>query len=382
MIIQLGDIGDVVWTLPALAAIRKAWPGVELSVLLRAGSASLLDAEILPPKTFEVPQSGKSLVKDLISSFSLISSLRREHFDLVFDFRADERGGYMAFLTGSPRRAALYYPSMRGLRNHLFTHLVGWNGKPLAVGAADQSLYILRAFGIETEDAVPRLNLSEGARRRAADIIASLGLPVFLGEAGFSAAVAVGGSAVKSWITLNPFSRWSYKEWGAEKWVRIIDWLYAEYKIKVVIIGSSGEKKRAEAIVAACPGRAFSIAGATTLAELAGVLSCSRLHVGVDSAAPHIAAAVGTPTVTIYGPSDWRYWTPPGKNNRVVVSGMSCAPCSLKGCNGGGKSLCLENMELGKVQDVIREALLADGESSEGEKECWRCKVGTTRQTS
>lgn len=97
LIIQLGDIGDVVWTLPALAAIRKAWPGVELSVLLRAGSASLLDAEILPPKTFEVPQSGKSLVKDIISSFSLISSLRREHFDLVFDFRADERGGTWPF---------------------------------------------------------------------------------------------------------------------------------------------------------------------------------------------------------------------------------------------------------------------------------------------
>jgi len=366
LIIQLGDIGDVVWTLPAFQALRTAWPGMELSVLLREKIGSLLSAGEPPLKIFEVSGKGENIFAAAGKDFSLIRALRREHFELVFDLRADERGGYMAFITGAPVRAALYYPSLRGLRNRLFTHLVRFSGKPLGVGAADQSFYILQAFGIETADAVPKLCIDQDTRAQAAKIVAALGLSI----TGQAEAVAKDGSAVKKWITLNPFSRWSYKEWGMEKWVRIIDWLYEEFAIKSVIVGSSGEKKRAEAIVAACPGRASSIAGVTTLAELAGVLSCSRLHVGVDSAAPHIAAAVGTPTVTIYGPSDWRYWAPPGKNNRVVVSDMPCVPCSLKGCNGGGRSICLENMELGKVQDVIREALLADGESSEGEKEC------------
>ena len=357
LIIQLGDIGDVVWMLPAVQAIRDSYPQAAVSVLLRAGIGSLLQVETAPLKTFEVPGSGGSFLKDLLNSLPLILSLRREHFDLVFDLRADERGGYMAFLTGAPVRAALHYPSLRWLRNHLFTHLVGLSGKPLAVGAADQSLYILQAFGIETADAVPKLQVSKAVRLRAAEIIASLGCPVFEGDVDVSKAVPEDGSAVKNWVTLNPFSRWSYKEWGMEKWVRIIDWLYEEFAIKSVIVGSPGEKERAEALVAACPGRAFNIAGSTTLAELAGVLALSRLHIGVDSAAPHIAAAVGTPTVTIYGPSDWRYWAPPGKNNRVVVSDMPCVPCSLKGCNGSGKSLCLETMDVRQVQAVIRKAL-------------------------
>jgi len=361
LIIQLGDIGDVVWTLPAFQALRTAWPGVELSVLLREKIGSLLAAGEPPLKIFEVSGKGENIFATAGNTFSLVRALRREHFDCVFDLRADERGGYMAFIAGSPFRAALYYPSLRGLRNRLFTHLVRASGKPLGSGAADQSFYILQAFGIETADAVPKLCISQDTRVRAAKIVASLGLSV----TGQAEAVTEDGTAVKNWITLNPFSRWSYKEWGMEKWARIIDWLYEEFAIKSVIVGSSDEKKRADAI-ATCPGRAVNIAGSTTLAELAGILSLSRLHIGVDSAAPHIAAAVGTPTVTIYGPSDWRYWAPPGKDNRVVVSDMPCVPCSLKGCNGEGRSLCLENLELGKVQDAIREALRAYGEGSKG----------------
>ncbi len=356
LIIQLGDIGDVVWSLPAIGAIRDSYPRASVSVLLREGTGSLLSAETLPPKTFEVPKGGGSFVKRLINSFLLVVSLRREHFDVVFDFRADERGGYMAFLTGAPVRAARYY-ALRGLRNHLFTHLVGMSGKPLQVGAADQSLYILQAFGIETEDPVPKLHLSKEACLQASRILGSAGIPVSAEDTDSARAPAENRIRERRWVTLNPFSRWSYKEWSIEKWVQIINWLYEEFEIMSVIVGSSGEEKRAEAIAGTCPDRVFNMAGKTTLAELAGLLKFSRLHIGVDSAAPHIAAAVGTPTVTIYGPSDWRYWAPPGKRNHVVFSDMPCVPCSLKGCNGSGRSLCLETLEVEKMQAVIREAI-------------------------
>ncbi|MBU0574969.1 MAG: glycosyltransferase family 9 protein, partial [Proteobacteria bacterium] len=117
------------------------------------------------------------------------------------------------------------------------------------------------------------------------------------------------------------------------------------------------ERKRAEGLVRDCAGKVFNLAGKTTLAELAGVLQLSRLHIGVDSAAPHIAAAVGTPTVTLYGPSDWHYWAPPGERNRVVVPDMECAPCHQKGCEGSGTSLCLDTLEVAQVQAVLRDVL-------------------------
>jgi len=382
LIIQLGDIGDVVWSLPALQAVREAYPGAEVAVLLREGNGSLLAAGTLPPKIFEVR-------KKLGESLRLIRALRRERFELVFDFRGDERGAYTAFLTGAPMRAAIYL-SLPGPRNRLFTHLVAPTGLPMAVGAADSSLHLLQAFGIEARNAVPHLDLSDETKRRAEKILTDEGIaaasestavgdpeacpadaqemvrgtnsgscPVCGGE---SLRIPLTGGNVRKacpWVTLNPFSRWTYKEWAPEKWVRIIDWLGEEFGMVVVVVGSPAERERAAELTGACSGRVCNLAGKTTLAELAGVLKKSRLHIGVDSAAPHIAAAVGTPTVTLYGPSDWRYWAPPGEHHRVVVPDMGCVPCNQKGCDGRGVSRCLDTLPEERVQAVLREALSA-----------------------
>lgn len=352
LIIQLGDIGDIVWSLPAIQAVRDTYPCAEVAVLLREGSGSLLAAGALPPKIFEVR-------KRFGESLRLIRALRRERFELVFDFRGDERGGYMAFVTGAPIRAAIHYPSIPGLRNHLFTHLVSTAGEPMAaVGAADLSLYILKAFGIETGKVIPELCLSREACSRAAKMLADAGIPApeeAMGEGGErlrDGTVQRGG-----WVTVNPFSRWSYKEWELSKWVQILDWLWKEFGVAAVIVGAPAERERAGELGHSCAGKVYNLVGKTTLAELAGVLQRSRLHLGVDSAAPHIAAAVGTPTVTLYGPSDWRYWSPPGERNRVVIPEMACAPCHLKGCEGSGVSRCLDTLPVERVRAIIREAL-------------------------
>jgi len=169
--------------------------------------------------------------------------------------------------------------------------------------------------------------------------------------------MAAGAVRRGGWVTVNPFSRWSYKEWAPEKWVKIIDWLWRDFGIVTVLVGSPEEGERAERLASSCTGKVHNLTGRSTLAELAGVLRLSRLQIGVDSAAPHLAAAVGTPTVTLYGPSDWRYWKPPGDRHRVVVPDMDCAPCHQKGCDGSGISRCLDTLEVGQMQAVIRVAL-------------------------
>jgi len=351
LLIQLGDIGDVVWSLPALRAVREAFPGAVVAVLLREGNGLLLAAEASPPKIFEVR-------KGLEESLRLIRALRRERFDFILDFRGDERGGYMAFLTGAPIRAALYYPSLPRLRNRLFTHLVAPSGMALAIGAADLSLHILKAFGIETGKIIPELHLSQEVRLRATRILTDEGISAPEEATGGGGERMRAGTVRRGgWVTVNPFSRWSYKEWGLEKWARIVDWLWTEFGVAAIIVGTPTERERAGELGNSCAGKVYNLAGKTTLAELAGVLQLSRLHIGVDSAAPHIAAAVGTPTVTLYGPSDWRYWAPPGERNRVVVTDMECAPCHQKGCEGSGTSLCLDTLEVAQVQAVLREVL-------------------------
>ncbi len=347
LVIQLGDIGDVVWATPTLWAVKETYPQANVSVLLRDGFGCLLEADPSIYKIFEVKSTQGNLLLDVVDQVRLIKKLRQERFDLVFDLRSGDRGAIMARLTGAAIRGSLYYAAVPFWRNWLFTHLlIGLpTPKERILGAAEQSLLIVRGFGITGKTSVPKLWVSDQVMVRVYELLA---------ECDMKHAVS---DPSNRWITVNPFSRWPYKEWAEDKWVSIINWLWHEFHIAAAIVGNKGEAARAVELVNKCNGTVYNLAGKTTLAELAGALSMSSFHLGVDSAAPHIAAAVGTPTLTIYGPSDWRDWAPVGDKHRVVVSNMDCVPCYKKGCNGSERSICLQTLEVKTVQDVIREML-------------------------
>ncbi|MDO9565360.1 MAG: glycosyltransferase family 9 protein [Candidatus Desulfaltia sp.] len=337
LLIQLGDIGDVVWATPTFRAVKEAYPQAEVSVLLRESFGSLLEADSHIHKIFEVKRYNGNFLKKAGKQLSFIRELRKERFDLVFDLRSDDRGAYMALLSGAKIRAALFYRGLKW-RNCLFTHLAEpLASKEIIHGATEQSLRIVREFGIDTKDTIPKLWVYEKVKKRARQLLDGND-------------ITTSGRL----ITLNPFSRWQYKEWGYEKWVQIIDWLWEEYEIPTVIVGAIEERKKSIDIVNKCKGRIYNLTGRTSLDELAGVLSFSRLHMGVDSAAPHIAAAVGTPTITIYGPSDWRDWAPIGETHSVITQDYDCVPCHQKGCDSRGISKCLEELTVDKVKRVIQ----------------------------
>jgi predicted lipopolysaccharide heptosyltransferase III len=347
LIIQLGDIGDVVWATPSFRAVKEAFSQAHVSVLLREGAGCLLEADPCIDKIFEIKQYHGGLFRKLVEQMRFIKALRQEHFDLVFDLRSDDRGAFMARLTGAPMRGSLYYQDVSFWRNRLFTHLLVETHPPneRVLGAAEQSLRILRGFGIDVKETVPKLRVSDEVMKKAQEMLPS------------KLCLCIKDNGGINWITVNPFSRWSYKEWAYHRWAEVINWLWKEYEIAAVIVGAPSEKSKAAELTHGCSEGVYNLAGMTTLAELAGLLSLSALHIGVDSAAPHIAAAVGTPTITIYGPSDWRDWAPVGNQHRVIVPDMDCVPCQKKGCDGLERSRCLETLEADKVQKVIREEL-------------------------
>ena len=347
LVIQLGDIGDVVWTTPTLWAIKESYPEAKVSVLLRDSFGCLLEADPSIHKIFEVKSTSSNLFLNIVDQVRLIRKLRNEQFDIVFDLRSGDRGAIMARLTGASIRGSLYYIGVPFWRNWLFTHLLMGlpTPKERILGAAEQSLCIVRGFGITGKRAIPQLWVSDHVMARVYELLAECDMKPVVSDSSYR------------WITINPFSRWLYKEWADDKWVSIINWLWHEFHIAAAIVGNRGEAARAEELVNECNGNVSNLAGKTTLAELAGILSLSSLHLGVDSAAPHIAAAVGTSTLTIFGPSDWRDWAPVGDRHRVVVSNMDCVPCYKKGCNGLERSICLETLEVKTVQDAIRKVL-------------------------
>jgi predicted lipopolysaccharide heptosyltransferase III len=341
LLIQLGDIGDVVWTTPGIWAVKNSIPGSQVSVLVKESYGGLLEADPAIERIFEVRRYSGNIFRQAVRQLSFLKDLRAQHFDLVIDLRLGDRGAFLSRASGAPIRMTLHHPpSVPFWREYFFSHGIVPSDLPPVRGAAEQSLRILRRLGIDSENMVPRLWVSDSVRSRVQEILINEKM-----------------DGVKHWVTINPFSRWPYKEWDDHKWIEIINWLQQDFAIPAVIIGSPAERPRAEALISKCEARAFNLAGKTTLAELAGVLSLSRLHIGVDSAAPHIAAATGVPTITIFGPTSWRDWAPVGQDHRVILPDMDCVPCHQKGCNNSGHSRCLDALNTGDVRNVIRASI-------------------------
>lgn len=342
LIIQLGDIGDVVLTTPTIRAVKEAHPGARVSIVVREPFGSLVRAD---PNLHEVIGLAKgcgSVFRKLRDEVRFVRRLQRACYDLVLNLRTGDRGVFLTLLTGARERVGWGVGPGGNWKSLCFTQAIRTSPPdPLATHpGANQSLRMARAIGMDTADSVPRLHVAPADQKRAVELLAQCGL-------------APDGP----WVTINPFSRWKYKEWDGGKWREIMDRLWDKHRLAAVLIGSREEAEACAEIIAGREGHAFNFAGKTSLGELAAVLSLSRLHLGVDSAAPHIAAAVGTPTVTIHGPTDWRAWRVADDRHRMVTPAMDCVPCNRKGCDDTGRSRCLEELDVATVMKVVEASL-------------------------
>ncbi len=349
LVIQLGDIGDVVLATSSFRALKDHLPDARVHALVRKGCGALLAADPNLSGIFESRRGGGKLSDVGGENLVLVRNLRAERFDLVIDLRTGDRSAILALLARGTEKVA-YAGDGAFWRRFIFTRLLDrLVAAPLpAHPGADQSLRILRAAGLEVRNFLPQLHVSDETDASAMRI---------LKEAGIAPGTR--------FFTVNPFSRWKYKEWVHPRWTEVISTLGERHGIPSVLVGAAGESGMAAEIIRGTSDAGRSIAGKTSLGELAAVLRRSTLHLGVDSAAPHMAAALGTPTVTIFGPSDWRAWTIPDATTRVVCPDDPCIPCNRKGCDHTGVSVCLDNMP---VEKVIREAEKALEVSTNGEE--------------
>ena len=227
LVIQLGDIGDVVWAIPAFWALKAAFPQAGLSVLVRNHNGDFLLDDSHIDKIFTV--HGESV----FSGLQLLRNLRREKFDLLFDLRADDRGAFISFFSGAKMRAAQYYSSL-SWRNRAFTHLVDSPpAKERILGAAEQSLKIIRGFGIKEITSTPQIFVAQNLRDKMSKLLTEEKVETKNG-----------------WVSFNPFSRWVYKEWDIDKWRQLAFFVWQTYEMPVIITGSACGKKAGR-----CAGR-------------------------------------------------------------------------------------------------------------------------------
>jgi len=147
-------------------------------------------------------------------------------------------------------------------------------------------------------------------------------------------------------VHLHPTSRWLFKCWRDEGFAAVIDRLEGSGRARAVLTaGTDGrELQKIESILRLCRTRPASLAGKISLKELAALSARSLFFIGVDTAPMHIAAAVGTPVIALFGPSGEFNWGPWGNGHTVIKKDLECRPCGKDGCQGTKRSRCLEEI--------------------------------------
>jgi heptosyltransferase-3 len=346
LFIKLRHIGDVLLATPTFRALKAAYPEVHLAVLVREGTEEMLTHNPDVDELF-VLKKGASLYQE----WRMVADLRSRHFDLAVNMTEGDHGVLLAWLSGARHRIGLD-PLGRGLlgKRLLLTHGVHRSPSDTRHKAL-QDLDLLAPLGVGGLES-PHLEFHYLPSH--AESVAEL-----LMQEG----VAPG----TPYVVIHPTSRWQFKCWRDEAVAELVEILEQRgYRVIMTAAPDASELTRVQRILGLCKTKPVLLAGKLGLKQLGALIAKAHLFVGVDSAPMHMAAALGTPVVALFGPSDYRVWGPLSPKARIIVKTdmFPCIPCQQDGCGGSKRSECLEAIQVDEVVQAA-EQLLARTKSLE-----------------
>ena len=332
-VIKLKHLGDVLTTTPLIGAIKKFWPEARITYVVNPGAEDLVRFHPDVDEVLTVPRQA-----GLLSQSGFVRQLRLCGFDLVLELSEGDRGAFLARMSGARTRVG-YRPRRRRRfdRRMAFTHLV--KTRSVAKHTVEYHLDSLRILGLEPGPQLMALHWPPEAEATVAGLLNQYGL-----EPG-------------KYAVVHPTSRWMFKAWRVEANAAVIDWLSDTADLPVVMTSAPdpGELDYCRRVLELVNTPVLDLTGSLRLPELAALLAGARVFFGVDSLPMHMAAAVGTNAVALFGPSGEHMWGPWGHGHRVVAQDWDCRPCGKAGCDNSGVSRCLEET---KVEEAV--AALAD----------------------
>jgi heptosyltransferase-3 len=329
LIVKLGHHGDVLLATPVLGALKAQAPHLELDALTYAESEPMLTGHPALSRIFTVGGS----------EFRLFKDLRARRYDLLVHLSEHSRGAWLGRGLGATYSVAPDRADGRSFWRKSFTHVY-----PLVRGnrrhRVELNLDALRRIGVQPEPGQRKVLFVPGAA--AEQRAASLAEPPF--------------------VHIHPASRWRFKCWPAARNAELIDRLAAEGN-RIVITGAPDEVTFIREIIHNLTvAQPINLAGQLSIKELGAIAARARLFIGVDSMPMHLAAAMGTPTLALFGPSGEHEWGPWNVERRIVTTTHTCRPCGFDGCGGGKVSECLTLLPVDAVHAAARELLqIGDG---------------------
>lgn len=314
LIVKLSAIGDVIHTLPSLAALRRLYPDAHITWVVEEAAADLvvnhphLDRVLIFPRKRWMADFKKGQVSAAWRGVqSFVSALQNRSYDLVIDFHGLLKSSVVVFLSKGKRK--LGYDSWQELSGLFLNEKIP---EDMNKHAVDRYLDFPRYLG---------------APASPAEFILPLGPEA---EAGSDALLAAAGLERAKFIAVNAVALWETKLWENAKFAALADAIQGKLKIPVVFTG--GDRESLASIVSAMNTPGINLGGQTRLPELACLYKKALAVVTTDSGPMHLAAAVGAPVVALFGPTDPKRTGPYGAGHTVIRSGLSCSPCLKKTC--------------------------------------------------
>jgi len=337
LVIKLKQPGDVLVSTPVIAALKEAWPDCRLTYLVPQGTEDMVAGHPGLDELLVVDRRHETWGQAL----GLVRELRRRRFHLVIDLSGGDRGAIYAFLSRAPVRVGLAHPGQPFWRRRCFTRLLP--RPPVKMHLVEQNLEPLRALGIEPRNPKLQFFWDRAAADRVRELLAALNL-------------APGG-----FVVMHPGAGWRFKCWTAGGYARVLEAVQRDWGLPVVLTGSRAalEQELLAEILQESRVEPINLVGRLSLKELGALIAQARFFFGVDSAPMHLAAAVGTPAVALFGPSGVFNWGPWGEGHLVLHKDWDCLPCGRDGCEGSKVSRCLVELTAAEVLERMENWALA-----------------------
>ncbi|HJQ69270.1 MAG TPA: lipopolysaccharide heptosyltransferase II [Blastocatellia bacterium] len=329
-------VGDAVMAAPALGELRRVLGEAHVTFVARPWVAGLFDGEGLADSVIPV-EDARGAASKATQFIGVARLLRRERFDLAVLFQNAFGAALLAraagarFIAGYPTDArrwlldlAVEFEPDYKARHQVFYYLN-------IVARLEQQLSGKSL--VDFENASPRLRATEEQKDRARELL---------------------GAACERFVVINPGATNSRaKQWLAERFAETADRLAGGEGLRPVIVGTAGDIQTANEVASRMKTQALVLAGRTSIAELKGVLALASLVISNDTGAAHVSAALGVPTVVVFGPTEHASTRPLSDVAAVVRHQVECSPCMLRDCPIDHR--CMTRVEVDQVYHAARE---------------------------
>jgi len=314
LLVKLRYIGDTLTLIPVIDNLMERAQGATLDVMVNKGTEEVLlhHPGVQAVWAYDRHMAKRSLFLSIRYHLEFIRKLRSRRYDIVLDLSHGDRAAFLCRSTGAPIRIS--YNKSSSLSHLLMNNFV--YADPEKVHVVDYQLQSLRLFGWDGFNREVKVHIPDNVQSKVDELLEQCGI--------------IGPN--RQAVTIHPGARGRLRQWPPDRFAEIGRRLRSLYGVALMLIGGPREKELVGEVEDLLGQAAEFKSTALTLLEMAALLRRSRLFVGNDSAPAHMAAAVGCPGVTLFGPTFPQMWRPLGPFSEVVFADPACCGCRQQVC--------------------------------------------------